>query len=239
MEQVFRFKRFSVRQDGVAMRVGTDAVVLGVLAQVEGAGRILDVGTGTGVIALMLAQRAVDARVMGIDIDEVAVMRAAENFGRSPFAGRLEARRADFRQTGAEGTGEVDLVVCNPPFFKTAPQGMNRERRVARVAETLTFGELATGAWRVLKGGGWLWVIVPQERADELWMVAWERGFGLGRWIDIQTKAGKAVQRVVVGLRKDVTAAGSGEVAREQLVLMDKRGEKTEEWAALTADFYL
>ena len=107
----FAFRQFTIHQERCAMKVGTDGTLLGAWA--HGGQRILDVGTGTGLIALMMAQKNVDARVTGIDIDESAVEQARQNVAASPFANRVEIRHEDLAMT----TGEYDAIVCNPPYF--------------------------------------------------------------------------------------------------------------------------
>ena len=114
---VFKFKQFNIEQDKCSMKVGTDGVLLGAWANVENATNILDIGTGTGVIAVMLAQRAPLAQVSGIEIDEAACEQAVENMQASPFADRLKAELMPIQDFAKLSRSEFDLIVSNPPFF--------------------------------------------------------------------------------------------------------------------------
>ena len=156
MTQMFTFKHFTIEQELCAMKVGTDGVLLGAWA--HGGQRILDVGTGTGVVALMMAQRYPDARVTAVDIDEGAVRQARLNSGRSPFSERVTVLHERVQALGHEG--EYDAVVSNPPFFVDALKAPDQQRSMARHADTLTYGELMTAAWRLLSVDGELSVIV-------------------------------------------------------------------------------
>ena len=115
----FTFKQFVVQQDRCAMKVGTDGTLLGAWAElVKADGRILDIGTGTGLIAMMMAQRYPEARITAIDIDEMAVLQAVDNVNASPFADRIEVFQADVN--AFEPTEKFNSIVCNPPFFNNA-----------------------------------------------------------------------------------------------------------------------
>lgn len=113
----FQFKQFVVFHDKCAMKVGTDGVLVGAWAQVDGARKVLDIGTGSGLIALMLAQRNPDAFVTAVDIDEAAVEQARENVARTPWSDRMEVERLDIRKAPEEWNGCFDAIVSNPPYF--------------------------------------------------------------------------------------------------------------------------
>ena len=131
----FSFKQFTVRHDRCAMKVGTDGVLLGAWADVRHSRSILDVGTGTGLIALMLAQRCPQAQIVGIDIDEAAVGQALENMSASPWAERLSAQCQDVRSLCQEGC--YDTIVSNPPYFVDSLKCPDEQRTTARHTDTL------------------------------------------------------------------------------------------------------
>ena len=150
MSEGFTFKRFTVNHGKCAMKVGTDGVLLGAWA--TGGRRILDVGTGSGLIALMMAQRFADAGVTAIDIEPGACIQARENVAASPFADRIkvvEASLQDFRE------GEYDAIVCNPPFYSDTLKSKTAERTMARSAETLPFADLFRHVARLKSASGY------------------------------------------------------------------------------------
>lgn len=232
----FHFKRFSVSWDGGAMGVGTDGVLLGAWAGIpRGAQRLLDVGTGSGLIALMLAQRAPEAEVTAIDISAAAAATARANAAGSPFATRISVEQADVRSYDA--AGPFGLIACNPPYFPAAPQPSGTARSMARSFETLSPGELVAAAARLLAPGGSLAVVVPAALAEEIAMLAWEHDLLLSRRTDVATVEGKSPKRTL--LQFTLTSRAGIPLSRDTLTLMRPDGRRTEQYAALTRDFYL
>ena len=155
----FRFKQFAVEQDDVAMKVGTDGVLLGAWANCEGAKRILDIGTGTGVIALQMAQRNAEAQIHAVEIDEAAAKRARANFDNSPWAERLNVEQTAVQEfSPAE---KFDLIVSNPPYFVDSLLPPDTKRSTARHTHDLTFEELDNAVARLLAGDGKFALILP------------------------------------------------------------------------------
>lgn len=198
MTQMFTFKHFTIEQELCAMKVGTDGVLLGAWA--HGGQRILDVGTGTGVVALMMAQRYPDARVTAVDIDEGAVRQARLNSGRSPFSERVTVLHERVQALGHEG--EYDAVVSNPPFFVDALKAPDQQRSMARHADTLTYGELMTAAWRLLSVDGELSVIVPFNYRRRMEDEAIFAGFFPCRVCAVKTTERKPAKRYLLAFRK-------------------------------------
>lgn len=158
----FRFQQFTVRQSKEVFRVGTDGVLLGALAPVEDRKNILEVGTGTGLISLMMAQRNLEAQILALDIDENAVESAEENFRNSPFSSRLKAVSGDFRQFKSKI--KFDLIASNPPYFEENP---SEKDVLARQTLTLNFENLIAKTAELLSDNGVVSVIIPSESARQ------------------------------------------------------------------------
>lgn len=159
----FQFKQFRVEQDACAMKVSTDACLLGAVAPVAGAARMLDVGTGTGLLALMAAQRNPTAQIVAVELDAAAAAQAAANFGSSPWSGRLELHALPLADFAATRPAPFDHILCNPPFFRNSLRSPDAGRTTARhtAPDSLTFDELARFAAAFLTPAGQLTVLLP------------------------------------------------------------------------------
>lgn len=166
----FQFKQFRIEQGACAMKVCTDACVLGAVAAVAGAARILDIGTGTGLLALMAAQRNPTATIEAVELDEAAATQAAANFAASPWAARLRLHAQPLAQLAASSPRPFDHIICNPPFFRHALRSPDVRRTTARhaAADTLSFAELARFAADFLTPAGRLTVLLPPPEMLEL-----------------------------------------------------------------------
>ncbi|MGM9699641.1 MAG: tRNA1(Val) (adenine(37)-N6)-methyltransferase [Prevotella sp.] len=225
----FDFKQFSIKQDRCAMKVGTDGVLLGSWAcdrTDDEPLKILDVGTGTGLIALFLAQRFQNAGITAIDIDPEAVEQAKENFTASPFGNRLTALASPLQEFLGEAT--FDAIVCNPPFFVDSLQCPDDKRTLARHAKTLTFAELARHSSRLLTKAGTLSVIIPSDRKVEMEAEAIFCGLFVSRVCHIKTKETKPAKRVMLEFSKC-----QKHIENDILVIGN------EKFVSLTCDFYL
>lgn len=196
---MFEFKQFSVDDEQCAMKVGTDGVLLGAWADVAESKHILDIGTGSGLIALMVAQRSVEAKVLGIDIDANAVCQARSNFAKSPWSERLTAEQCDVRELYTEQ--QFDHIVSNPPYFVETTESPNEARATARHATHLKFGDIIAVAERLLADGGRLSVILPTDVAAMFRCEAFER-LWLSRQTNVVTKPGEAPRRTMMEFRK-------------------------------------
>lgn len=199
----FRFRRFTVHQGLCAMKVGTDGVLLGAWARLsptpQDPPRVLDVGTGTGLVALMLAQRHGEALVTAIDIEPGAAAQAAHNAALSPFAARVEVQcRSLQRFAGDARPGTFDAVACNPPYFTGSPRCPDPRRTLARHADTLPLGELMAAAARLLTPTGTLSVVLPAEARGEAETLALLAGLRPSRAWSVRTAEGKPPRRVLL-----------------------------------------
>ncbi len=219
---MFQFKQFTIAQEQCAMKVGTDGVLLGAWA--HGGARILDAGTGTGVIALMMAQRFPEALVTAIDVDEGAVRQAQENVLQSPFSERIEVLGESLQQH----EGRYDSIISNPPFFMDSLKAPDAQRTMARHTTTLTYQELMQAAWRLLADEGELSVVVPfdyrQRMEDEAIFV----GFFPCRICAVKTTEKKAPKRYLLAFKKHPCPC-----EKEELTI------GSEAYRQLTQDFYL
>lgn len=215
------------------MKVGTDGVLLGAWVSVSPrAGmRILDVGTGSGVIALMLAQRCPQAEITGMDIDADSAGQAAANFAASPWSGRLNALHGDF--LSFEDAQGFDLIVSNPPFFNGTLQSPLARRRAARHSDTLPHAEMIATAKRLLRPGGILAVILPVEEGADFRMEAFSAGLPLQRICRVSTIEGQEPKRVMMEF-----CATPGKLVEEELSLECADGPSAA-YRQLTQDFYL
>ena len=234
---MFQFQRFTIHQDQCAMKVGTDGVLLGAWAQ--GGERVLDIGTGTGVIALMMAQRYAEAHVVAVDIDEAAVRQARQNADASPFGDRVEVVLSSIQDYATscslsfgEGRGDVpahfDSIVCNPPFFVDSLKAPDQQRSLARHADTLPFAELMRSAYRLLSDDGELSVVIPFDYRRRLDDEAFLCGFFPSRVCAVRTKSTKPVRRYLLAYRKRPCPCH-----HDELTIGDARYQQ------LTRDFYL
>lgn len=233
---MFQFKQFTIQDDRCAMKVGTDGVLLGAWADcgLETA-RILDVGTGSGLIALMLAQRFAKSHVVALEIDEQATQQAQENVDASPFKDRVTVLQEDFASAALE-IDDMDMIVSNPPYYDEDVLPPNDSRAIARNTQSgLNFRNLITKSYELLRETGTLCVIIPKVAQTRFHTIANEAGFSLVHQLDIQTVERKDPKRVLL---KFIKGRSDVSVFRETLVLMEN-GHRSPVYSALCQDFYL
>ncbi|WP_430814470.1 tRNA1(Val) (adenine(37)-N6)-methyltransferase [Carboxylicivirga sp. RSCT41] len=232
----FKFKQFVVHQDKAAMKVGTDGVLLGAWVNVGNAVNFLDVGTGTGLIALMLAQRNSNACVTAIDIDKDAVSQASDNFAFSDWTERLKIVHNPLQEFAENNMEKFDHVVCNPPFFNNAYKSVNHSRNLARHTESLSFEDLIANAGRVSNSHGKLSVVLPFDAERVFIEIAEKYSYTPSRITRVRPTPHKDYVRTLIELSKD---AADGIVTNE-IVIEDKgRHGYSDDYIALTKTFYL
>lgn len=210
------------------MKVGTDGTLLGAWAAPSRTDcpRILDVGTGTGLIAIMMGQRFTDAQITAIEIDGDAAMQAKTNAGNSPFDGRIEVINTPLQSmTG----GDFDLIVCNPPYFTDSLKCPDAKRSMARHAATLTYEELASHAAGLLNSDGSLAVIIPADSRGDMDSAAAIAGMHPARECAVRTKAGKQPKRYMLAY----SMQHREKVETEEMIIGDDR------YNEMLKDFYL
>ena len=244
----FTFKQFEIQQDRCAMKVGTDGVLVGAWA--EGGQRILDIGSGTGLISLMMAQRFPEAQVWGIDIDPDACMQARENVAASPFADRvgiaccaLQNLSEEHLVRGSEELMEMkeeegnlfDAIVSNPPFFVNGLKNPDSKRAMARHSDSLPFSVLMRGVKRWLSDEGVFSAIVPADVLESFVSEAYCSGLSLVRQCGVKTVERKQPKRYLVAFSK--RRAGMMDKCTE--IMTDSEGNRSEWYAKITEGFYL
>ena len=227
----FKFKHFEIHQDRCAMKVGTDGVLLGAWAL--GGKRILDIGSGTGLISLMMAQRYPEAQVVGIDLDAEACAEARENVAASPFADRVNI--VDCRLQDYESVEKFDAIVSNPPFFLNSLKNPDSKRSMARHADSLPFRELFRGVKLFLSDDGVFSAIVPVEVLEAFASEGYMHGFYLLRQCGIKTVERKQPKRYLLTFAKH----RSMEMDDMVETMMDSEGNSSEWYAKITEEFYV
>lgn len=232
----FQFKQFSVNQDQTAMKIGTDGVLLGAWTPIENNPiSILDIGTGTGIIALMLAQRCDAEQIDALEIDESAYEQAVENFENSPWGDRLFCFHAGLDEFIEEPEEEYDLIVSNPPFFSEDYRSANEQRDLARFQEAMPFEELVEAADLLLSENGIFSVIIPFNEEDRFIELCAEVELFPIKITRVKGTPNTKIVRSLLAFKRFELAV----LTSDELVIEINRHEYTSEYIALTKDFYL
>ena len=229
----FHFKHFSLNHDRSTMKVGTDAVLLGAWVEVKPTDWVLDVGTGCGVLPLMLAQRGI-AKVHAVDLDEPSALEASENFQASQWSRQLFAFHADVRHFTMQCA--YDLIVSNPPFFINSFKcDADRRNRARHTDTSLSFVDLIATVRRLLKPDGRLAVVLPSRESQEFLPLAEQAHLFLYRQENIIPVEGKTPNRVNLELRYGKPSA----VEVSELVIRMEDGSFSEGYQQRVQDYYL
>lgn len=228
----FSFKQFTVHQDRCAMKVGTDGVLIGAWANIHHAKNVLDIGTGTGLIALMAAQRS-NAFVIGIEIDKDAATQAQENVKRSPWSERIKIIHTDLKEFKTNIL--FDSIISNPPYFANALKCPDDKRSMARHDNGLSFQELVKHSVKILHPQGEFSVIIPTCSINEMLGYAIAHKLYPSRKTWIQTTTKSSPKRCLLAFRFTPTER----VEENTLVIETAPYTYSEEYKNLTRDFYL
>ena len=230
----FQFKQFTINQERCAMKVGTDGTLLGAWAEApDDASRILDIGTGTGLVALMMAQRYPEAHVLGIDIDLDATIQAQQNAENSPFANRVRIERIDATKM-IDNTG-FDAIVCNPPYFIDSLTCPENQRTLARHTVTLTYDNLMLTAKKLLKDKGKFSIVIPTEIISYIESAAAFAGLFITRICKIKTTSNKLPKRQLMEFRLHQ----SDDFSISEEILQEIPNQRSVWYHELTKDFYI
>ncbi|SDG51143.1 tRNA1(Val) (adenine(37)-N6)-methyltransferase [Psychroflexus sediminis] len=237
-DQVFRFKEFEVEHSRSAMKIGTDAVLLGAWVDIdENVSSILDVGAGTGILALQLAQRSPAETIDAVEIDPDAFEECVTNFENSPWGDRLFCYHASFTEFYSEMDEKYDLIVSNPPYFSEQPRFdvQNTAREQARFQEHLTFEDLLLGVSLLLSEQGQFSVVLPFSEQEKFISVAREYQLYPSDILEVRGQPASPIKRTLLKFRRHKTES----IAKEELIIEHSRHEYTQEYIDLVKDFYL
>lgn len=226
----FQCQQFRIEQSGAAMKVTTDACALAAWVPLEQARQILDIGTGSGVLALFAAQRAPHARVDAVEFDPQAAQQAAANFSASPFAERLRLIQDDIRRYRG---GHYDTLLCNPPFFSASTPNACERLASARHDHNLTLPDLLAAITALLAPGGRAWLLLPVEAAARVRALCDTAGLRLREERALISQPGDAPHRLILGLGRE-----AGPVQRSSLTLYRQHPVHTAAAGALFYPFY-
>ena len=237
---MFTFKQFAVKQDQTAMKVGTDGVLLGAWTTPPmGTSSILDIGTGTGLIALMVAQRFNDCNIDAVEIDSQSCIQAQENFRATSWSSRIEAHNVSIQQfVESVGAKRYECIVSNPPYFSNSLKCPDNKRTVARHNNSLSLEVLLECSSKIIKLDGTLSVILPVQEGCELIDLAAKFGFKTEKLCSIfPTENSKEPKRLLIELRftTDEIVCTESDLTIEK----SERFDYTQEYINLTKEFYL
>ena len=232
MSEGFQFKQFYVRHDRCAMKVGTDGVLLGALA--DGGSKILDIGTGSGLCAMMMAQRFPEARITGIDIDSEACQQAAENA--RAFSEEIEIRHTSLEDF-ADTTGDTfDAIISNPPYFEETTGCPDIQRDKARHASSLPYSTMLRCSKKLLSDDGTITIIIPTSAVGRIEHECAYLGLFIVRRINIKPTPKKPEKRTLLYIKKRNEGNNGCSVETQTL---NTEGQRSAWYAEITKDFYL
>ena len=229
---MFRFKQFAIRQENAAMKVGTDGALLGAWCDVSKANNILDIGTGTALIAMMVAQRNSTAAITAIEIDEKALIDANFNVENCPWTNRIKIIQSSLQEFTP--TLKFDSIISNPPFFENSLKSNSRSKIKARHTDSLHYSDILNFASIHLSSIGVLHLILPVENAEKCIETAIEGGFYLKRICKVHPVPHKSAHRFVFELTKTATPT----ISESLIIETGKRHDYSQQYIALTKAFY-
>ena len=233
---MFTFKQFAIEQDRCAMKIGTDGVLLGAWAPIDNHPfSILDIGTGTGIIALMLAQRSAAQQIDALEIDEAAYEQATDNFENSPWNDRLFCFHAGLDEFIEEPEEEYDLIVSNPPFYSEDYKTENESRDLARFQDAMPFEQLLEAADLLLSEHGIFAVIIPFKEEENFIALANEFELYPLKITRVKGTPTTEIKRSLLAFSRNETT----DLPIDEVVIETARHVYTQEYIGLTKDFYL
>jgi len=235
MSKPFKFKQFTINQDRCAMKIGTDGVLLGAWTTVENNPfSILDIGAGTGVLSLMLAQRSHAQHIEAIEIDDEAYEQCIENFENSPWNDRLFCYHASLLEFVEEVDDTFDVIICNPPFYSEDFKSNDKARDLARFNDAMPFEHLIFAVANLLSESGLFSVVIPKKEEDYFVDLALKIGLFPNRILHVKGHPNSEIKRSLIEFSFQET-----ETITTELVIETERHQYTADYINLTKDFYL
>ncbi len=235
-KDIFKMKQFTLNQKGVGMKVGTDGVLLGAWAKLDNLhGNILDIGAGTGLVSLMLAQRYPACFIEALEIEPTAFEVCVENFENCLWNNRLFCYHAALQEFAEDPTDQYDLIVCNPPFYAGKIPNDYTPRDLARKQAALPLPHLLKAVADLLNPNGNFCVILPKDQQDTLLKLGEHFGLFVHQICEVRGNATSDISRILVKMRKDPC----NDLIEESLVIETQRNQWTDEYKQLTGEFYL
>jgi tRNA1Val (adenine37-N6)-methyltransferase len=230
----FHLKPFSLQHHRSTMKVGTDAMILGVWANVEKVSYALDIGTGCGIISLLIASRS-NAKITAIDIDNESINEANENFQNSPYSDRLQAVLADLNNFSINSNTKFDLIVSNPPFFVNDLRSMDEKRKMARHSDNLSYSQLCEGVNHLISSNGKFCIVLPYEESRQFVEIAKKNALFQSKQFVIFPREGMLPNRINFEFSKN-----QGEkIITEKFTIRNLNDTFTSQYIDLLKDYYL
>lgn len=234
MSRSFSFKQFTINDHGCGMPISTDGVLLGSWASLPRQGHIVDIGTGSGLLALMAAQRTSVTTITAIELDPTAVIAATANFAASPWQSRLQCIENDITHWCQHITpASIDSIICNPPYFNAGQQAQQQHRATARHTDSFTHQQLLATISHLLTLNGSANIILPTYEGQQLITQAHAYGLYCQRRCDVRTTEKKPIMRILIELTKKCS------LTQQQQLCIHTNNTYSSDFIALTKDFYL
>lgn len=227
----FQFKQFSISGGYTGMPVSTDGVMLGAWAELGQCSQVLDIGTGTGLLSLMIAQRYPTMDIDAIDIDQHAISAAKQNFAASPWEERFKLLNGDILSYSFNQS--YCAIICNPPYFNSGEKAQNQTRAIARHTDQLNHQALLNRCWQLLKHNGKASFVLPLVEGNHFIQLALDMGWHLSRRCEVKPREAKPVNRLLIELSKQATT-----VENNRIQIADTQGYSAD-FVQLTQAFYL
>ncbi|MBK0402110.1 methyltransferase [Adhaeribacter sp. BT258] len=229
----FQFKQFRINQDRTAMKVCTDSCVLGAWAEVKDAKQILDIGTGTGLLSLMVAQRS-HAQITAVEIDAAAAAQAEENFAESPWKNRIVLAQKSLQQFGQENQQQFDVIICNPPFFQASLKSPDTARTIAKHTQELPFEDLVHFVKQFLTPEGIFYLLLPPAEAEVFRNLAFKEKLFPARELQLFTQPDGKHLRTIYAY-----SFWEKPTQKQSLIIRNPDQAYTADFATLLKDYYL